>query len=140
MKTPFKLVLFSLLCFSFSSASSQSNSLSNSSNNNEIVLDSNKVKIFEKYVQFNHSNDQGGFIQWKNNNPDLYLKEMWYYSESFYIMRDYFPQGEAMNEGMIYVPRFEMERMPSTEVIVKFPGLKDVMVLRPIDKLIYKVN
>jgi hypothetical protein len=138
MKAVSKVIVSVLLGFSFSSVLGQS--ISNSSSDNKIVLDSNKVKIFERYVQYNHSNDPGGFLQWKTNNPDLYIKEMWYYTESFYIKRNYLSQGITMDEGMIYVPRFEMQRMPTTEVIIEFPGYKDVMVLIPIDKLLYKVN
>src|SRR5574343_423196 len=75
-----------------------------------ITLDSNRVNIFIKYLKFNHSFENGGFETWKANNPDLYLKEMWYYSESFYIKRNHFTDGVTMNEGSIYIPRFEKHR------------------------------
>lgn len=133
----FKQVLAFVFLFSFNSFFAQ---VSSSASNQEIVLDPAKVLIFEKYVEYNHSFETGGYAQWKANNPDLYKKEMWYYTESFYIKRDHFTTGEVMNEGMIYIPRFENQRMPSTEVIIEFPGFKDVLVLIPIDKLIYKVN
>lgn len=105
--------------------------------NSAIKLDSNKVLIFEKYLSFRHSFEPGGFVQWKNNNPELYAKEMWYQSESFYIKRNYLASGLTMNEGMIDVCRFEHLRKEKEEVIVPFAGFKDVMILLPKNKLIY---
>jgi hypothetical protein len=108
--------------------------------NPTIILDPEKVAIFQKYLEFQHGNYPGGFKPWKNDNPELYEKEMWYYTESFYIKRDYLSQGITMDEGMIYVARFETQRAQDDEVIVTFPGFKDVMVLIPASKLIYKPN
>jgi len=106
-------------------------------NSSSIKLDPNKVLIFEKYLSFRHSFEPGGFIQWKNNNPELYAKEMWYQSESFYIKRNHLASGLTMNEGMIDVSRFEHLRKEKEEVIVPFAGFKDVMILLPKNKLIY---
>jgi len=106
-------------------------------NSSSIKLDPAKVQIFEKYLSFRHSFEPGGFIQWKANNPELYSKEMWYQSESFYIIRNHLASGLTMNEGMIDVCRFEHLRKEKDEVIVPFPGFKDVMVLLPKNKLIY---
>jgi len=111
--------------------------LSWAQNNSSIKLDPAKVQIFEKYLSFRHSFEPGGFIQWKANNPELYSKEMWYQSESFYIKRNHLASGLTMNEGMIDVCRFEYLRKEKEEVIVTFPGFKDVMVLLPKNKLIY---
>lgn len=106
-------------------------------NSSSIKLDPAKVLIFEKYLSFRHSFEPGGFALWKTNNPELYAKEMWYQSESFYIKRNHLASGLTMNEGMIDVCRFEHLRKEKEEVIVPFPGFKDVMVLLPKNKLIY---
>lgn len=108
-----------------------------SQNISSIKLDSNKVLIFEKYLSFRHSFEPGGFNEWKASNPELYAKEMWYQSESFYIKRNYLTSGLTMNEGMIDVCRFEHLRKVNEEVIVPFAGFKDVMILLPKNKLIY---
>lgn len=126
-----------LFLFSSSIVFSQ---VSSSSSNQEISLDPVKVSIFEKYCVSKHSFEPGGFAAWKAANPDLYQKEMWYYTESFYIKRDYLNNGITMNEGMIDVSRFESQRQPATEVIVTFGGFKDVMVLKPANDLLYKVK
>lgn len=106
----------------------------------QINLDSNKVNTFIKYLKYNHSFEAGGFDTWKANNPDLYLKEMWYYSESFYVKRNYLNEGVTMNEGSIYIPRFESKRKETEEVIIVMPGFKDAIVLIPANQLIYKVQ
>lgn len=105
-----------------------------------INLDPIKVTIYQKYLEFRFSYVEGGFPQWKKDNPELYEKEMWYLTESFYIKRNYLSQGITMDEGMIYAPRFEAQRKQDEEAIVTFPGFKDVMVLIPGSKLIYKPN
>lgn len=115
-------------------------SSSSPTSNPEIVLDPSKVVKFEKYCVFKHDLEPGGFLVWKANNPDLYLKEMWYYTESFYVKRDYLGQGITMDESMIDVSRFEKGRLATQETIVTFPGFKDVMVLLPKNKLIYRVK
>jgi hypothetical protein len=63
---------------------------------------------------------------------------MWYFSESFYIKRNYSNDGVAMNEEAIDISRFESNRKQNEEAIVIIPGFKDVIVLLPTTKLIYK--
>lgn len=132
-------IIYQLLCLNFFLIASCSSFAQNQKNvvDQPIVLDSNKVKLFIKYPKYKHDVYSGGFIQWKNNYPLLYQKEMWYYTESFYIKRDYFSNGITMNEGMIDVSRFESQRKENEEVVVTFDGYKDVMVLLPGNKLIY---
>lgn len=129
MKNLFRVVLVALFSIGALSSFSQ-----------DITLDSNKVNIFIKYLKYNHSFEAGGFEAWKDNNPDLYLKEMWYYSESFYVKRNYLNEGVTMNEGSIYIPRFEESRKENEESIVIIPGFRDVIVLIPSNQLIYKVK
>ena len=137
MKTNFKLFLFLFILFFASFSFSQNLKTASSPT---ISLDPEKVAIYEKYLEYKHSFETGGYLQWKKDNPELYEKEMWYFSESFYITRNYLSQGITLNEGGIYVARFEAQRKQNEEAIVIFPGFKDVMVLLPGNKLIYKPN
>lgn len=129
MKALTKLYLVSFSLFFFFISNSQ---------NEKIQLDSNKVKMFIKYPQFKHDIISGGFYQWKNDNPGLYLKEMWYYTESFYIKRNYLTTGITLNEAAIDVTRFESQRQAAAETIITLDGFKDVLVLIPGNDLIYK--
>ncbi len=68
----------------------------------------------------------------------LYAKEMWYYTESFYVKRNYNNEGITLDESIIDISRFESQRKENEEAIVTLPGFKDVIVLIPNNKLIYK--
>lgn len=107
---------------------------------NSIKLDPDKVKLFSKYLEFKHGLEPGGFESWVLNNPDLYIKEMWYQTESFYVKRNHLSEGITLNEGAIEISRFESHRKANEEAIVVLPGFKDVLVLLPANKLIYKPN
>ena len=137
MKTSIRFILFILFTFAVFTSFSQNLKTASSPT---INLDPAKVAIYEKYLEYKHSFETGGYLQWKKDNPELYEKEMWYFSESFYIKRDYLSQGLALNESGIYIARFEKERKQDEEAIVTFPGFKDAMVLIPGNKLIYKPN
>jgi hypothetical protein len=75
--------------------------------------------------------------EWKKNNTVQYYKELWYYTESFYVRRDYLSKGEPLNESIIDISRFENSRKSDDEAIVILPGFKDVLVLQPLNKLLY---
>jgi hypothetical protein len=110
-----------------------------SSSNQDLVLDPAKVAKYEPYVVLRHAAyEPGGYAAWKADNPGVYFKEMWYWTESFYIKRDHLTQGIVMDEAMIDVSRFERQRSDTAEVIVTFPGYKDAMVLLPRQQLLYK--
>lgn len=130
MKTNLKLfflgIFISMSFFSFSQDWSK------------IKLDPVKEKQFEPYVQFRHSSTAAEYKTWKENNKFQYVKEMWYFSESFYIKRNHSASGEAMNEALIDISRFESNRKATEESIVVIPGFKDAIVLLPANKLIYK--
>ena len=129
MKAKFKLFFLSILIgMSFSSFSQQLE---------EIKLNPEKVKKFSPYIEFKHGGGQG-FEIWKNNNKMLYFKEMWYYTESFYVKRDHLKEGFPLNEEIIDISRFENQRKPNEEVIIPMPGFKDALVLLPTKLLIYK--
>lgn len=105
----------------------------------DIKLDPEKVQKFGVYVKYKHSYEPG-FEVWKENNKLLYAKEMWYYTESFYIKRDHFLDGLVLNEEIIDVSRWEYMRKPDEEVFVRITGFKDALVLLPGNKLLYKPN
>jgi hypothetical protein len=137
MKTNYKLFFIGFFLFSFLSSISQDKE---SRLIQLINLDSNKVNLFIKYPRFKHDLEPGGFIQWKNDHPLLYKKEMWYYTESFYIKRDHLTQGVTLNEAAIDVSRFEAQRQATVETIITLDGFKDALVLIPGNDLIYKPN
>ena len=103
----------------------------------KIKLDPDKEKKFEPYIAFRHG---GGadYQAWKANNKFQYVKEMWYFSESFYVKRNVNTSGATLNEEIIDVSRLESNRKPTEEATVNMPGFKDVIVLLPTNKLIYK--
>lgn len=131
MKANFKILFLGLLLgMSFTSFSQQLD---------EIKLNPEKVKMFLPYMEYKHGG-KDAFQIWKNNNKMLYAQEMWYYSESFYVKRNVLPEGETMNESIIDVTRLENQRKQNEEATVTFGGFKDVVVLLPASKLIYKPN
>ncbi|MBK9283090.1 MAG: hypothetical protein IPM51_02085 [Sphingobacteriaceae bacterium] len=105
----------------------------------EIKLNPKKIQQFEPYMKWKHGSGDG-FEAWKSTNKLQYAKEMWYYSESFYIKRNHIAKGETLDESIIDISRFENQRSKTEEVIVTLPGFKDVVVLLPENKLIYKLN
>lgn len=112
-------------------------SLTVASQTTEIKLDAEKIKKFSPYIHFKHTG-YGSFDEWKENNKLLYTKELWYYSESFYVKRNHLSEGITLNEEIIDITRFESQRNENEEVIVILPGFKDALVLLPGKKLIYK--
>lgn len=111
--------------------------LSYSQQLNDLKLNPEKVKKFITYVEFKHGGPQV-FSAWKENNKLQYAKEMWYYSESFYVKRNVSNEGYVLDESIIDISRFEAQRKASEEVVINMPGFKDAIVLLPTDKLIYK--
>jgi hypothetical protein len=103
----------------------------------EIKLNPEKVKMFTPYLQVRHGGIQG-LETWKSTNKLLYAKEMWYFSESFYVKRNAHPDGQVLDPSFIDISRFESHRKQDEEAIVDMPGFKDVLVLMPASKLIYK--
>jgi hypothetical protein len=121
-------ILFTMSLFSFSQ---------DPTDWTKIKLDPIKEKKFETYVEYRHSAGTD-YQKWKSENKFQYIKEMWYFSESFYIKRNYSNDGVSMNEEAIDIARFEDNRKQNEEALVIIPGFKDVIVLLPANKLIYK--
>ncbi len=104
---------------------------------NDLKPNAEKEKKFLPYVAILH----GGIEKleaWKQENTYQYFKELWYYTESFYISRNYLKEGLVLNEEIIDISRFEFNRKQSEESIVLIPGFKDALILYPSNKLIYK--
>jgi hypothetical protein len=104
--------------------------------NTNITLDAVKVSKFEKFLAVRHSDTQD-FATWKSQNILQYTKEMWYFSESFYIKRNVLSEGGTLNEQGIDITRFDKTRSQTQEVEVQLPGFKDVIVLLPENQLLY---
>lgn len=96
-----------------------------------------KEEKFSKFIQSNHGFDQN-FTTWKKENRFLYIKEFWYYAESFYIKRGANIKGVSIDESQIDISRFESYRKENDEFSIIIDGFKDVIVLLPNSKLIYK--
>jgi hypothetical protein len=103
----------------------------------EFKPDPSKEAKFFPYLATRHGGIEAT-REWKKSNTVQYYKELWYYSESFYIRRDYLSEGVFLNDEMIDVSRFENNRKENEEAVVVFPGYKDVMILIPSNQLKYK--
>ncbi len=96
-----------------------------------------KEKQFLPYLAVRHGG-LSSIEEWKKNNTVLYFKELWYYSESFYIKRNHYDNGVILDESIIDISRFEYARKENEEAIVTLGGFRDVIVLLPKTKLLYK--
>lgn len=103
----------------------------------ELKLNPERVKLFLPYVEWKHGGAET-FPEWKNNNKMLFAKEMWYYTESFYIKRNVSEEGVTLQEEIIDITRFESHRKQNEESVLLLPGFKDALVLIPAKDLIYK--
>jgi hypothetical protein len=102
----------------------------------DIKLNPDKVQKFTPYLAARHGGGDD-FLKWKENNKMLYAKEMWYFTESWYVKRNYTGEGVVLNEEITDITRFEHLRKENEEVILTFPGFKDALVLLPANQLIY---
>lgn len=96
-----------------------------------------KETMYLPYLAVRHGG-MASVQEWKKSNTVQYYKELWYYCESFYVKRDHLQSGVTMDASMIDISRFESSRKATEEAIVVLPGFKDVLVLLPSNKLIYK--
>src|SRR5436305_6213235 len=104
---------------------------------NSLEIKPEREKMFTPYMYARHNGPEG-LADFKKNSPHEYLKELWYYSESFYVKRDYFPDGFRLEESYVDISRFENQRKETDEAVVILPGHKDVVILKPENKLLYK--
>jgi hypothetical protein len=94
---------------------------------------------FSPYMAARHGGD-AGLAAFKQSNTNLYFKELWYFSESFYVKRNHLAEGVAIDESMIDITRFEHLRQINADQIVTFPGLKDALILTARSRLLYHPN
>jgi hypothetical protein len=104
---------------------------------NSLEFNPEKEKIYNPFMWGRHSGIDG-LADFKKDHPHEYLKELWYYSESFYIRRNYLKEGVEMSEVGLDISRFEYARKENEEAILVLPGYKDALVLLPLNRLIYK--
>ncbi|MBA2611836.1 MAG: hypothetical protein H0U95_07700 [Bacteroidetes bacterium] len=104
----------------------------------KIKLDPIKEKKFQPYLEIRHTGPSNYYQDWKANNKFQYVKEMWYFTESFYIKRNVLQEGAMINEEAIDISRFESNRKATEEAIITLSGFEDAIVLLPTNKLIYK--
>jgi len=102
-----------------------------------LKLNPEKEKAFSPYMVARHGGTEG-LAEFKKNKPQEYLKELWYYSESFYVKRNHLSEGVSLDESIIDISRFESNRKSNVESLVVLPGFKDALVLMPADKLLFK--
>ena len=132
-----KIHVKALLVFFLLGASSLLFSQTKSPSIQELKPNPEKEAKFLPYLAVRHGGMQAT-EEWKKNNTVQYYRELWYYCESFYVKRGHFSEGVTLNEEIIDISRFESSRMENQEAIVELPGFKDVLVLLPANKLIYK--
>lgn len=104
---------------------------------NSLELNPENEKNFIPYMLYRHGG-RDGLAEFKKNEPHQYLKELWYFSESFYVKKDHLPNGAPLTKSTIDISRFETARKANEEAIVELPGMKDALVLLPLNQLIYK--
>lgn len=128
MKTNLKLFLLGvLMSMSF---------LSFSQDWSKVKLDPVKEKKFLPYLEMRHGGAEAT-KKWKEENKYEYVKQMWYFTESFYVKRNQNSEGVVLDESIIDVTRFETERKQTAETTVVIPGFKDVIVLLPAQNCFY---
>lgn len=112
-------------------------SLTSSAQVNPLDFSEKTEKMYTPYMVWRHQGMEG-LASFKKNEPHNYLLELWYYSSSFYILRDYSDRGEKLDESIIDIGRFENQRKDTEETILVLPGFKDAIVLLPSSKLLFK--
>ena len=128
-----KLFLFAFaICFCFKFYSQ-----TNIPNPSIFKPNPDKESKYLPYLAVRHGNLET-IDNWKKNNTVQYYQELWYFCESFYIKRNYFNEGIVLDESMIDITRFDSQRKENEETIVIMPGMKDVIVLLPQNKLLFK--
>ncbi|MFO0356463.1 MAG: hypothetical protein ACK50A_05870 [Sphingobacteriaceae bacterium] len=122
MKTNLKLFLLGvLMSMSF---------MSFSQDWSKVRIDPIKEKKFLPYLELRHAGAEAT-KKWKEENKYEYVKQMWYFTESFYVKRNHTASGNVLDESLIDVTRFEKERKLDQETVVTLPGFKDAIVLLP---------
>lgn len=112
-------------------------SLAGWSQANSLEISADKEKAFTPYMYWRHGGPEG-VLEFKKTQPHEYLKELWYYSESFTVKRNYLQEGVTLDPSIIDISRFESSRKAEEDFILVLPGFRDALVLLAGNKLIYK--
>src|SRR4051812_41251635 len=75
-----------------------------------------KVQMYSPYLAAHFGGSQA-LETLKASNRFLYFRELWYYTESFTVVRNYLPEGIVLNEDIIDISRFESQRKYEEAVI-----------------------
>ena len=134
------LLLITLSLLTISSIKSQTIDLG------KLRVDPIKEKMYSPYVEYRHGFDADvitrSFQKWKEDNKYQYLKELWYYSESFYVIHHVNDEGITIDESTIDISRFDSVRDLTNEVSIPLngAGFNDTIVLLPINKLLFNLK
>ncbi|HQQ95325.1 MAG TPA: hypothetical protein PLQ93_12265 [Bacteroidia bacterium] len=104
---------------------------------NGLQIDPVKEKMYRPYMLWRHQGEEG-LEAFRKEHPHAYMQELWYYSQSFYIKRNYLQEGAELDASIIAIDRFESQREDDTEKLIILPGFRDALVLLPSRSLLYK--
>ena len=103
----------------------------------QFKTDPQKEAIYIPYLAARHGGSES-LLKWKQTNRLQYQKELWYYTESFTIVRDYASTGVKLDEAMIDISRFEHLRLAAADTTIVIPGYRDGLLLPAANKLRFK--
>ena len=104
---------------------------------NPLQISKEKEAMYTPYMYWRHGGKES-LEQFKKEQPHEYLKELWYYCESWYVEKDYSATGVPLDLYVVDISRFEQYRKESELFYLVLPGYKDAIVLLPGSQLIYK--
>lgn len=104
---------------------------------NPLQISKEKEAMYTPFMYWRHGGKES-LEQFKKEQPHAYLKELWYYCESWFVAKDYSATGVALDLHVVDISRFEQYRKDSEPFYLVLPGYKDAIVLLPANQLIYK--
>lgn len=104
---------------------------------NSLQISAEKEAMYSPFMYWRHGGKEG-LAEFKQKEPHAYLKELWYYCESWQVAKDYAASGVALDLYVVDISRFEQYRKDSEPFYLVLPGYKDAIVLKPSKELIYK--
>jgi hypothetical protein len=124
--------LITILCFFLSDPlNAQQGPLTN------FTPDPLKVQMYAPYLAAHYGGAEA-IENLKLTDKFLYFRELWYYTESFSVVRNYLSEGIVLNEDIIDISRFEIYRKYDEAVIVTLPGFRDALKLVAGKDLLHK--
>lgn len=104
---------------------------------NSMDISPEKEKMYTPFMYWRFGGPEG-LQQFKTEHPHDYLKELWYYCESWYVVKDYAATGVPLDLYVVDISRFEHYRKETEVFYLVLPGYKDAIALLPTKQLIYK--